>query len=74
MSDDLYCCTHQPIITLLAPAEVKETWQALRDRYTKERKLVNKQPPSGSGASSVPTPSWIYKQMYFLDKHIKQRH
>ncbi|XP_059352833.1 uncharacterized protein LOC130688539 [Daphnia carinata] len=35
--------------------------------------MLNKQPPSGSHATPSRTPSWFYKQMDFLDKHIKQR-
>lgn len=61
------------IVAFTAPAEVKDTWQLFKDRYTTERKVLNKQPPSGSQATPPTTPSWFYKQIEFLDKHIKQR-
>lgn len=61
------------IVAFTAPAEVRDTWQSFKDRYTKERKVMNKEPSSGSPKTPPKTPSWLYKQLEFLDKHIKQR-
>ena len=58
----------QQHILLTGEIEVKDTWQYLRDRYTKERKMQ-----LNSNGSKHIEPSWIYKQLDFLDKHIKRR-
>ncbi|KAK4007178.1 hypothetical protein OUZ56_012338 [Daphnia magna] len=55
------------------PEDIAIKWTSLKQRFTKERKLQNEEPPSGSGAGSLRTQWGHYNLMGFLDIHIKQR-
>lgn len=60
-----------------APSDVASRWSILKDKYSRQRRLLNKEPPSGSSsqeAKSAKGKPWpLYSLFGFLDKHIKQR-
>lgn len=67
------CTTIKSYIYYYAAADCEHRWSQLRERFTRERRLLKAGLPSGSGSSKQSTPSDLYKALQFLEPHIKSR-